>query len=325
MGDKTTSWMNMFFSKSKSDDDCKEIQRLSKEINDKITIINGFVKDNGFINEIWLELTKIRSKIRDFNITQTTVTKIVNELETTTPDCNKALADLKELQEVIDRKDSRIADLKRQLQDLSKRQIASVSQQELTEKQNNCKELCTTILTDINTQLAAIIPNFVQSGEKINKLLNDINAELSVQSRGSVEMKNMGRGNNGSVKTKDNVSSSNQSTNGRVVNSFSTSPSSNNSTTDKSTDKINMTINTVHDSESKLNRTDSIGSIRSVDSDDETPDDPLNQFPHSNGGKYFRKNKRGGYYYPTSSSGSKRNKKSTRNRKKNKKNKKTRR
>ena len=290
----------MFSQKSNQDDDCEEIQRLGEEINVKITTINNFVKDNGFINQIRLRLTEIRSKIREFKITQTTVTKIVDELKTPTPDCKKALSDLEELKKIISKKDSRIADLERQLRDLSQSQNASLSQQELTKKQNNCKELCSRILADINTKLAAIIPAFQQSGKEINELLNAINEDLSVPPRGYVEMKDMGRGNNGSDESKDSVSGS-QSMLGRIGNSvgkfFSNKPTvdTNDSTIDSlynSTSQINGVNPSINGQRSQLNRNDSNGSfnfdtrsrrdsVRSIDSDDYTDYDPNVQFQRS--------------------------------------------
>lgn len=283
--------MNWFSQKSNQDDDCQEIQRLSKEITDKITTINDFVKDKGFINEIRLKLTEIRSKIREFKITQTTVTKIVDELKNPIPDCKKALSDLENLKKVIDQKDSRIANLEKQLQDLSRSQNASVSQQELTKKQNNCKELCTTILTDINTKLAAIIPNFEQSGQDINELLNAINEDLSVPPRGYVEMKDMGRGNNGSDESKDSVSGS-QSMLGRIGSYFSNKPkplATSDSDMDSlytSTSQINGVNPSINGLRSQLNRNDSNGSFNfdtrsRRDSDDYTDYDPNVQFQRS--------------------------------------------
>jgi hypothetical protein len=349
--------MNWFSSKSTQDDDCAEIQRLSAEITNKITIINDFVKDKGFINQIRLSLTEIRSKIRDFKIKQTTVTNVGNELNKPIPDCKQALIDLEDLKKIISKKDSRIADLERQLQDLSQSQNASLSQQELTKKQNNCKELCSRILADINTKLAAIIPAFQQSGKEINGLLNAINKDLdlSVPPRGYVEMKDMGRGNNGSDKSKDSVSGSNQSMFGRIGNSvgkfFSNKPTvdTNDSTIDSlynSTSQINGVNPSINRQRSQLKRNDSNGSlnfdtrsrrdsVRSEDSDDYTDYDPNVQFQRSDLlnqkltpeqlNSFTSPRSIGGYYYSTSTSSSKRNKKSTRNRKKNKKNKKSRR
>lgn len=158
--------------------DCPEIMRLSKEINSNIDTIEGFVKDKGFIAELKSKLTEIQSQANNFKKKCKIVEMVKDNLQSINPDCQKALRDLKELQQLSSEKDARIANLLQSVRDLQKAQNSNAPQSVITKKQNDCKQICTDILTNINDKLKGIVPAFIRSQQDINLLLDNISAAL---------------------------------------------------------------------------------------------------------------------------------------------------
>lgn len=170
---------SLFGSKKSNDDDtCAEIKNLSEAINANIGTIESFLGNNGFITDVQTKLTEIQSQIKNFKKTQTAVTIVSNELKSADPDCTKALADLKTLQQSIGEKDARIALLVQAVRDLQKAQNSNAPQSVITKKQNDCKETCTDILKDINGRLTILVGKFKNSQQNITQLLNSISTAL---------------------------------------------------------------------------------------------------------------------------------------------------
>ena len=169
----------IFSSKKSNDDDtCAEIKNLSEAINANIGTIESFLGNNGFITDVQTKLTEIQSQIKNFKKTQTAVTIVSNELKSADPDCTKALADLKTLQQSIGERDARIALLAQTLRDVRNAQNSNASQSEIIKKQNDCKQICTDILKDINGRLTILVGKFKNSQQTITQLLNSISTAL---------------------------------------------------------------------------------------------------------------------------------------------------
>ena len=162
------------------------------------------MKNGGFLVKLQQDLKVINSKIKSLNDAQNKLNQIILELRKENPNCDTVLDALTKL------KDDDIGELKSQIEKLKSLQSRQpASSQQITNQKDKCKDVCTTILKNINGRLTAVVASFNEYQTTINALLDDINKTLTPESnQAPISAQGLGSDNN-DVKEHSTSSSSN--------------------------------------------------------------------------------------------------------------------